>query len=57
MVLCCILSYLEHEEPTHGIKINGEVVNSTPYADDIVLIVDTIVGLQQIINLVINTCP
>ena len=41
---------------THGIKINGETVNNIRYADDTVLIADTDIGLQHIIDQLNNTC-
>lgn len=38
------------EDTTDGIKVNGELVNNIRYADDTVLIADSLEGLQELVN-------
>lgn len=38
------------EDQPHGIKINGELLNVIRYADDTVIVSDTVEGLQELLN-------
>ena len=44
------------ENISDGIKVNGETINSIRYADDTVLMADTDVGLQNIMDSVQRAC-